>query len=386
MPAPTNYAPPMPPLYLTLLALASMLTVGLVQAQSPPVTPPSIAFEQSARTVTASIQKSFYDEKTGLYAQSIEKRDPEFMWGNGIMFSALVAAMRHEPTTYQPVLDRFFAALDRYWDAQAPIPGYEPSPTRGQGRDKYYDDNQWMVITFMEAFDQTKDPKYLTRAEQTLAFSLSGWDDELGGGIWWHEQHKDGSKNTCSNAPAAVACLRVARHRQDPENTAWARKLVTWTTTHLQDKDGLFFDHQRVADGHVNKRKFTYNAALMLRANLGLYRATNEPAFLTEAKRIGAACNAFTNEKTGAYRDSPRFTHLLVEADLELYRTTREESLLTRARRNGEAAWSKWQTSPPKQLIEQASIARMLWLLAELDTEVGREFWAKSDAPSAPAP
>lgn len=350
-------------------------------AQPNPTARPTTSFVESARTVTASIQQSFFSEKTGLYAQSITKRDPEFMWGNGVMFSALVAATRHDPDTYRPVLDRFFAAMDRYWDDKAKIPGYEPSPTAGNGHDKYYDDNQWMVITFMEAYEVTRDIKYLDRAQQTLKFALSGWDDQLGGGIWWHELHKGGSKNTCANGPAAVACLRVARYRDRLENLDWARKLVKWTTEHLQDEhDGLFFDNQRVADGHVNRGKLTYNAALMLRANLGLYRATNDASFLAEAKRIGAACDFFTDQKTGAYRDAPKFSHLLVEADLELYRATNDSTVLDRALRNGDAAWSRWQTSPPPELIEQAAIARTLWLLADQEMETSREFWEKADA------
>lgn len=360
------------------LSLASffiaLLTFPLF-AQTPPAQPET--FLHRASEITASIQKDFYNKDSALYAQTLTKRDPEFMWGNGIMFTALVAAARHEPTTYQPILNTFFSSLDHYWDSKAAIPGYEPSPTAGNGRDKYYDDNQWMVITFTEAYDLTHNIRFLDRADETLKFSLSGWDDKLGGGIWWHEKHKGGAKNTCSNAPAAVAALCIARHRNRAENIEWAQKLVKWTTENLQDKDGLFLDNKKVSNGRIDRRKYTYNSALMIRANLGLYRATADDKFLTEAKRISAACTHFNNPKTGAYHDSLRFTHLLVEADLELYRATNDAAILARAQHNGEVTWKQYQESPPKALIEQASIARMLWLLADHETEVGREFWKK---------
>ncbi|MFO1520986.1 MAG: hypothetical protein U1G05_02895 [Kiritimatiellia bacterium] len=87
---------------------------------------------------------------TGLYAESETKRHPDFMWPNGVMFTALVAAARHEPETYRPVMEQFFTALDAYWDAKAKVPGYEPSPVAGGTGDKYYDDNAWMVITLLE--------------------------------------------------------------------------------------------------------------------------------------------------------------------------------------------------------------------------------------------
>ncbi|MFO1489929.1 MAG: glycoside hydrolase family 76 protein [Kiritimatiellia bacterium] len=118
------------------------------------------------------------------------------MWPNGVMFTALAAAARHEPETYRPVMERFFTALDGYRDAKAKVPGYEPSPVAGGTGDKYYDDNAWMVITLLEAHELTRDNRYRARAEQALRFVLSGWDDQAGGGIWWHEGHKDGAKNT----------------------------------------------------------------------------------------------------------------------------------------------------------------------------------------------
>ncbi len=324
----------------------------------------AVDFAAAAREVIAHVQKTYWNPKTGLYLHSTEKREVEAMWGNGIVFSALVAGAREEPGTYKPVLTRFFGSLDQYWDAKAKIPGYEPLPTKG-GNDKYYDDNEWMVLAFLEAYDLTKDVKYLNRAEQTLKFCLSGWDDELGGGIWWHVGHKNGSKNTCANGPAATACVRMAEYRKPEENIAWAKKIVTWTNEHLQDKDGLFLDSQNVETGKIDHGKLTYNSALMLRANLGLWKLTQDEAYLKEAHRISDASDWFLDEKTGAYRDVVRFSHLQVEADLEFHRATGDARALKRARRTGEVRYSHWQDKPHPDLIEHASLARMLWLLAE---------------------
>lgn len=343
------------------------------------------AYAEAASAVMESIEREYLDQATGGYVRARDAREPEFMWGNGVMFSALVAATRNEPEKYRARMERYFLAMDRYWDQKAPVPGYEPSPTRGHGNDKYYDDNEWMAITFAEAYELTGGAKYLERSEQSLRFSLSGWDEQLGGGVWWHEGHKEGSKNTCANAPAAVACLRVARFGEREDRIDWARRLVAWTSSHLQDKDGLFFDNVRVADGHVAKFTMTYNSGLMIRANLGLFRATGDRRFLDEAVRIGRACDSLADAKSGVYKNALRFTHLLVEADLELYRTTKEEAFLRRAKRNGDAALARWKASPPKELIEQAAIARMLWLLADSETDVGRDFWDKMDAPRLPA-
>ncbi len=219
-----------------------------------------------AREVTEHIQKNFFDPQSGVYFKSMTVRKPDYVWLQSVMFSNLVAAARSEPATYGPLLQKYFTALDAYWDRKVKIPGYEAAPTRGNGNDKYYDDNEWLVITFLEAYETNRDPRYLTRADETLKFALSGWDEESGGGIWWHQGHKDGTKNACSNGPAAVGCLRLAKFREGDVATLvdQARKIVKWTASALQAEDGLFDDRKVVASGEVSGGNRTYNSALMV--------------------------------------------------------------------------------------------------------------------------
>jgi predicted alpha-1,6-mannanase (GH76 family) len=329
-------------------------------------------FGTRAREVTAYIQQTFWNSKTGLYAKSTTEADPDFMWGNGVMFSALVAATRHEPDVYRPVMLKFFDAMEAYWDSKAKVPGYEPAPTPGGGNDKYYDDNAWMVLTFLEAYRLTGDRRLLERSAQTLDFVLSGWDDRLGGGIWWHEGHKEGTKNTCANAPAAVACLELAKFR-DPETAERlrrkAREIVEWTVKTFQDSDGLFWDSINVETGAMNRAKLTYNSALMLRAFLGLHQVTNDPTQLAEAKGIGKAGDALIGRRRNAYRDHVKWSHLMVEADLELYRVTRDPNLMARASGTADAHYERWKSNKPTDLISHAAIARELWLLADVEKE-----------------
>ena len=331
--------------------------------------------------MTEHIQRNFFDSRSGVYFKSMTIRRPDYVWLQSVMFSNLVAAARSEPATYGPLLKRYFTALDAYWDSKVKIPGYEAAPTRGNGDDKYYDDNAWLVITFLEAYETDRDPRYLKRADETLKFVLSGWDEEIGGGIWWHQKHKDGTKNACSNGPSAVGCLRLARFRERDAAALvdWARKIVEWTEGALQAEDGLFDDRKVVASGEIKRGKLTYNSALMLRALLGLHRATGEKEYLEQARRIGKAGDWFLDAKTGVYRDTVRFAYFMVEADLELYRATKEEYLLKRAKKNVEAFYERWKARPPEEMISNAAIARVLWLMAETETDAGRAFWRDAD-------
>ncbi|HSU53561.1 MAG TPA: glycoside hydrolase family 76 protein [Candidatus Dormibacteraeota bacterium] len=318
--------------------------------------------------VMQHVQQTFWDPTKSIYTKAPQDRTADYVWRQAAAFSALLGAARHEPATYRPLLDQHFHGLDAYWDAKAPIPGYEPAPTRGNGHDKYYDDNAWLIITFLEAYELTHDRAYVTRAQETARFVLSGSDDKLGGGIWWHASHKDDSKNTCANGPAALGFLYLARVGPPGEAPKWldaARKTVEWTTAKLQASDGLFDDRIIVTTGEVKRGKLTYNSALMLRSDLGLYRQTGGANYLDEAKRIAKAADFFCDKQTGVFRDPLKWSHFMLEADLDLYSTTHEEYLLHRARTNADAYFAAWKNAPPTDMMSNVATARILFLMAE---------------------
>ncbi|QEH37691.1 Glycosyl hydrolase family 76 [Aquisphaera giovannonii] len=341
------------------------------------------AYGARAEEVTEFIHRTYFDPASGAYARSLTERKPDYVWHQGVMLSNLVAAARADRVRYRPLLDRYVRALDAYWDPKVAIPGYEPAATKGNGNDKYYDDNAWLVISLLEDYESSREPRELARADDALRFVLSGWDEALGGGIWWHQLHKDGTKNTCSNGPAAVGCLRLARFR-DGERAAelveMARKIVAWTRSNLQDSDGLFDDRKVVSTGEVKRGKLTYNTALMIQALLGLYRATGEKPHLDEAVRVATAGDWFLDAGTGAYRDAPRYSHFMVEADLDTHRATGDRRFLERARKNADVLYGRWKAKPFADMVSNAALARILWLMAESETESGREFWRRADA------
>jgi len=313
------------------------------------------------------IQENYWDTEKGLYSNRFPSDTTlpwAFMWTCGVQFSALAAGTEHSADIYETNMSRFFSSMDRYWATEHEPPGYCAYPSGW--RDLYYDDNAWMAITFVEAYEVTGDEKYLHRAKEVFQFVMSGWDENLGGGIYWHvDTVKNPSKNTCSNAPSAVAALKLAQHcREREEYIEAAERLVSWTQRNLQAPDGLYWDNMKLS-GSVEKTKWTYNTALMMRAHLYLYQLTGADMHLEEAKRLGTASANFIKKETGAYRDGPRFSHLLVEAVLELYDETGEESLLHDVRSTVDYFWNKWETDRYEELIENASVARMLWLISK---------------------
>ncbi len=362
------------------LALASTALAALAL-----VSPASGNYKQKAEEQTDYIQKNFYVPSAKRYRPSFPVNPKElpydFMWGNGVQFSALVGAARHNPAKYKPLLYDFREGLQTYWDPIAPIPGFNAYCSGPGGNDKYYDDNQWLVLGFAEAYEITRDPMFLKDAQNTQRFSLSGWDSKLGGGIYWKVDHK--SKNTCSNGPAAASAMRLFQVAKQEDQVEWALKIRDWVDSRLLDKDGLYWDNIDL-QGKIEKTKWSYNTALMIYTKVLLYQLRGDKTALTEARRhADAGLAAWTDTATGSLQkteDAPRFTHLFCESLLRLYDATKDVKYLNAVRRQASYAyryardpkggyWDKWKVvthSPDerKSLIENASAARLLWLLA----------------------
>ncbi|RYX85527.1 hypothetical protein EON83_06075 [bacterium] len=355
--------------------VAGALLAGVPQARA--------NYRTKAIELTNAIQRDFYVQNEGIYHGEIPvnaKLPYEVMWGNGVQFSVLAAAARYEPDSFKKPFYEFTKGLERYWDKDAPVPGFDAYFSSRDGDDKYYDDNAWLVLGFCEAYRNTKDKQFLDWARKTQDFVQSGWDEKLGGGIYWYQNKKD-SKNTCINAPGAVGALALYSIENKKSDLEWGQKLYDWTVANLQDKtDNLYWDNINL-DGKVEKTKWTYNTALMIRASLDLWKATKKNSYLQEAKReADASVMRWADPQSGAFADSARFNHLLAEALIQTYEATSDIKYLNAVRRHADFGdryvrdvrtgtyFNNWNTETRKpdehkSLIESASAARLLWLL-----------------------
>lgn len=341
-------------------------------------------FQQWGDESMAAIRRDFWLADRKLYAEhsaspNEKNRQPAFMWGCGVQLSALAAAARVDPDQYAPQLRSYVKQLNNYWNVSDGIGGYDVLPTP-KPPDRYYDDNAWIVLALVEAHRLTGDTPLLERAIETQRFVMRGEDDKLGGGLYWREKDCQ-SKHTCSNAPGMVGALLLYQETGDAEQLADAKRLYAWTVKNLQDPaDGLSWDLKRL-DGRVDRRKYAYNSALMIRANSLLYEITGEDTYLKRAKRIArSSMKHWADQDTGAIRDAAQFSHLLVDAMFELSRVSGEASWRQVARttvifvhdklrdQDGRypGDWSGARKKKPGrfQLLHQASVARLYFSAA----------------------
>ena len=225
-----------------------------------------------------------------LYKKMDEKGMP-FVWSAAAYCETLCDAYRLFPENralgiwYRDVLLRVF---DRYKVENATIEapsGTYPGVTyydsgAGHEGDFYYDDNVWVCLQLLHGYRNLGEPSLLAAAEKNLAFLWTGWDDALGGGIYWYKTWK--SKNVCSNAPVAAAFLLAYQLTGKELYLARGRMLWDWMNETLLDGD-LYNDSIRM-DGTVNGWKSAYNQATMIYAGCLLYEITGDEAVFARTR------------------------------------------------------------------------------------------------------
>jgi rhamnogalacturonyl hydrolase YesR len=328
------------------------------------------------------IQKSFLMPDGKLYYLEInttEKPHPCWIWDASIQLQALSTAARMEPGKYLPIVNRYATALGSYQTMYHGRPGFDVNPPP-KPSDRYYDDNAWMAWAFLEAYEVTHDRQHLELALVAYNFAISGEDDKLGGGIYWHED-KTETKNTCSSGPTMVASLMLYKITGERRYLATAKRLYEWTRSRMQDSDGLIFDHITVPEGKVQGAKVSYNCGTMIKAACMLYEITNDKKYLDEAERMAKASEArFVDQASGEIGGWGKLNVKLIEAFLAMNEVDDDSHWLTvvgkaleieHSHRNS-AGWYAldWGKGPleakePVRLIDQSAPARGYWIAAE---------------------
>lgn len=313
-----------------------------------------------------------------------------YLWPTSGLFSGVVALLKTTGSKqYLNILEkRIIPGLQQYYDTLREPACYQSYITATGKSDRYYDDNVWLALDFCELFSLTGKREYLDRSVSVWKFVISGWDEKLGGGIYWCEQKKQ-SKNTCSNAPASVLALKLFEATRDSSFYEWGLRIYDWTKENLQDRtDNLYFDNRNLS-GRTDTRKYTYNSGQMLQASAILFRLTGNKTYLEEAQNIAkSAINHFTEEfvtpggKTiRLFRNTGNwFNAVMLRGYEELFRIDGNSQYVTIYRDNMDHLWENirdknglfskdWKGTREesnKSLLDQAALVEIWAVLAGL--------------------
>lgn len=287
---------------------------------------------------------------TYLAEGSEQKKGQEvsFLWPYSGMLSGCVSLYKTTgDTKYRDILEKqILPGLELYWDNIREPFCYQSYPMFNGKSDRFYDDNDWLAIDFCDYYALNKEPKYLEKAEALHAYIYSGWSEELGGGIFWCEQQRV-SKNTCSNAPATVLCMKLYELTKKPEYLEWAKKTYAWTKENLCDTTDYVYWDNIALNGKIATQKYTYNSGQMIQAGVLLYKETGDESYLADAQRTAkGSFDHFTsmqNLPNGKairfYTSSPWFNVIMFRGLKALYEVDGNALYVNTMADNARYAW-----------------------------------------------
>jgi len=271
-------------------------------------------------------------------------------------------------------------AIELYFDDDREPPAYSSyiPPPDGHENDRFYDDNAWIGLELLSAYELTGYELALVRAGQIFDYLVSGWDTgeehPNPGGIFWVESSRNRDRNTVSTAPAAKLGLLLAGQEDDPLRRRyyldWSGRMYEWVEANLRSPDGLYWDHIG-EDGTIDQTIFTYNQGAMLGTSLLMHRATGDERYLDRAEQIGQAALARW-DIDGLLAQPIAFNAILfgdlLELDAERPDPAYVELIVTYADRiwagHRDAATGLVTINSPTSLLDQSAAARIYAMLA----------------------
>lgn len=268
----------------------------------------SSACAQEGYRLTDYILKKSYDRKNHVFKENLGDGGASYIWATGSVIEMIADAYRLFPasaklrTYYTEALTK---VLKNYLveDAEIATPGRTHSgvsyynASAGNQGDYYYDDNEWVCIELLRGYQLLGKKELLDAALTNLDFLWTGWDDALGGGIYWSMGCE--GKNACANAPAAIAFLLAYQCTGKEEYLQKGTMIWEWMNETMREND-LFIDAVNVATGGKDLWKGVYNQATMIYAGCLLYEITGEQEWydLTKATVQAVQTLMFTETET----------------------------------------------------------------------------------------
>jgi predicted alpha-1,6-mannanase (GH76 family) len=269
----------------TLLAVASLTVMAVsfpsaAAEQTPSPSPHSDGPTAMARArVAADVLMSSYEPDKAWF--------PSSWWNSAVALQTVGDYMQRTGDR------RYLGQLNNTFEKDKgvfPAGVLSGDPLLGNFTSRAIDDSEWWGLTWLQAYDLTRDPKYLNMAV-TIANYVNGyWDTgTCGGGVWW-----DGER-TYKNAIVNGLWIRLTAelHNRIPSDTLWlGRSRTAWAWfqgSGMINANGLVNDGLTNACTNNGQNVWTYNQGLAIGAGLELWRATRDPQILTSVRRLADA-------------------------------------------------------------------------------------------------
>ncbi|RYU90528.1 hydrolase [Mucilaginibacter terrigena] len=331
------------------------------------------------------------DTLTYFQGSGVKEKEVSFLWPFSGMFSAANVLMKVPAlkAKYKPYQDSLVMGIEQYRDTVRKPAGYQAYPVKLEKADRYYDDNGLVGIDYMESYFNTNNPVYLQRAKGVFKFILSGWNDDVGGGVTWLEGHND-QKPACTNGMATLTALKIYQGSKDKYYLQQGEKFYSWMYKTLRDPATGIIANDVKLDGKQNLTFYTYNTGSLMEAAVMLYRFTGKKQYLEQAKMLAADSYKYYsglphNNNHALQIDLPWFVTVLFRGYEALYKVDGNYRYIAAIEKSLNYAWQtsrdryglishSWTPKPdelqkPKWLLDEACIAELYARLSILQKD-----------------
>jgi predicted alpha-1,6-mannanase (GH76 family) len=271
------------------IVVALLVLPGIGRAQSPAQEASPI--ERASDGIKTLM--TWFDETRGLYKTT-------GWWNSANATTVLVDYSRVGGSRqYIPTLAETFVA------AQNTSPGF---------LNKYYDDEGWWALAWVDAWDLTGDKAYLAMAESIFKDMAAAWVVTCGRGIWWNRDLQ------FKNAIANELFLSVAAHLANRDSNdragylSWANREWAWfVQSGMINSQNLVNDGLRIGapDGSVTRgctnngrNTWSYNQGVVLGGLVELAKLNPDPSLPQTARNIASSAISSLADANGILHDS----------------------------------------------------------------------------------
>lgn len=326
--------------------------------------------EESKNSAIEAYNNAFYNKDSnlvGYYCVNTAKRGkPERgnFWTTCEQIEALEdAAKRSSPmkTVYQGMITELVNGLNQ-------IVSGTP---HWHSWNMFNDDIMWGVIALVRGYELTgkTNQEFLHQAQvQFNEVWRRGFDDSLGGGLWWKYNDPVKTKNACVNFPAIIAAMYLARNTVNTGFRSQAEQLWKWSRENLYNETtGRVSDHKK-SDGKLDTKSYTYNQGTFIGAAYMLYLHTRNKGYLADCRLAASFAMKHLTTKSkgvdildnneGNGNDGPGFKGIFARWCSKYAKKADDETMKEWLCANAEMAWknrnretklmgTKWQDPTP---------------------------------------